>query len=257
MTEQPAAAGTDGDQTPSNAENEGTGSYVTDYVKIAAFLAGALAYGPVLNAWLSTIGARYYDVIMTGVGLSGNALELDERAMAAKGYELLVQATDPFVSGVVVGLPFAFFAGLILGVISAISDIRRKRQNLPRLDRTTAGGLVVSIGRVGFVAGSTLFILIAFMGAVFLAPGLANDSANSVLNCAKNIISTDCAPLFDYGDEARNARFLVADKGAAYVYQDHTLHRIKLEDAKAILSLARPKVSVTPKPGNRLPQRPR
>jgi len=218
------------------------GSRASEYVKAAAFLGGAIAYLPLASAWLGAVGNAYYDRLLRNYGYGSAALDLTDRMYSLKGYEIVVEATNPLVPGVLFALPAALLAGGILGFGSSAFDYRRKAKGKTPLLGKNATKFANVASRIFYAVATLIMAFYTMAVVVYLSPETARNAADAFLQCVQGAgVSTKCGPVIDYGDKAPAARLLVADKSHLYVYQNMSVIKLKLDDVPVTYAGKRPK----------------
>lgn len=218
------------------------GSRASEYVKAAAFLGGAIAYLPLASAWLGAVGNAYYDRLLRDYGYGSAALDLSDRMYSLKGYEIVVDATNPLVPGVLFVLPAALIAGGILGFGSSAIDYRRKAKGKNPVLGENATRVARITSRIAYALATTIISLYTMVVVVYLAPVTARNSADATLQCVRGAgVKESCGPIIDYGDKAPAGRLLVADKSHLYVYQGMSVVKLKLDDVAVTYAGKRPK----------------
>ncbi|MDK8187173.1 hypothetical protein [Sphingomonas sp. UMB7805-LC452B] len=218
------------------------GSRASEYVKAAAFLGGAIAYLPLASAWLGAVGNAYYDRLLNAYGYGSAVLDLSDRMYSLKGYEIVVEATNPLIPGALFALPAALLSGVILGFGSTAIDYRRKAKGKKPILGNNATKFAKVISRVSYAIATLIIAVYTAVVIVYLSPETARNAADATLQCVMGSgLSSNCGPIIDYGDKAPAARLLVADKSHLYVYQDMSVRKLKLDDVPVTYAGKRPK----------------
>lgn len=220
-----------------------------EYAAVGALLTGVIAWFPLAASWFYAVGFTYYDTLMERVGLTASVLDIPDRQVVAKGYDLVRAATSNWVALLVLATPFLLLIGVVIASVGVLIDKRREAAGVPAITEKPWAKVILFVGRVLYF-GSTLFaLLLTLWLAAWASPVVGKNAAQLRVTCAKNGGGTDCPDMLDYGGYSDKARLLTADKSKAYVYQFGSLRVVKLESLAEISSTRR-RPSVDPSIGD-------
>jgi hypothetical protein len=214
-----------------------------EYAAAGALLTGVIAWFPLAASWFYAVGFTYYDTLMERVGLNASTLDIPDRQVVAKGYELVRDATYNWVAALVLALPFLLLFGALIAWGGVFIDKRREAAGDLAITEKTWAKITISVGRFVYFASTLLALVLTLWLAGWASPTVGRDAGQLRVTCAKNGEGKDCPALLDYGGYSDAARLLVADRNKAYVYQFGSLRIIKLDGLSEISSTRRrPKV---------------
>lgn len=214
-----------------------------EYAAAGALLTGVIAWFPLAASWFYAVGFTYYDTLMERVGLSASALDIPDRQVVVKGYDLVRDVTSNWIAALILALPFLLLVGALIAWTGVFIDKRREAAGDPAISEKTWAKIAIAVGRFLYFA-STLFALVLTLWlAGWASPTVGRDAGQLRVTCAKTGVGKDCPAPLDYGGHSDEARLLTADRNKAYVYQLGSLRIIKLDSLSEVSSThRRPKV---------------